>query len=126
MLKQAKIVLTGQGAVEKKDRAIDALSATKAAVQSGILRGSGNTTYEIAQELMASDQMGDILVGKALTGIVAALAQNSGINSQYAFEKMKQKKFFDASKRTFSNAQLSVFDATESLRSAIQEGADVV
>lgn len=49
MLKQAKIVLTGQGAGEKKDRAIDALSATKAAIQSGILRGSGNTTYEIAQ-----------------------------------------------------------------------------
>ena len=32
MLKQAKIVLTGQGAGEKKDRAVDALNATKAAI----------------------------------------------------------------------------------------------
>lgn len=75
---------------------------------------------------MKSDQVGDVLVGKSLMGIVAALVQNSGINSQYAFEKMKQKQFFDASNRTFSKAQLSVFDATECLRSGIQEGADAV
>ena len=74
MLKQAKIVLTGQGAEEKKDRAVDALSATKAAVQSGILQGSGNTTYEMAQQLMKSNQIGDVLIGKSLMGIVAALA----------------------------------------------------
>ena len=67
-----------------------------------------------------------MLVGKALLGVVAALAQNSGVNSQYAFEKMGQRQFFDASARTFSRTQLPVFDAAESLRSAIQEGADAV
>jgi len=67
---------------ERKERAIDAVNATKAALEEGVIPGGGTTLYRIADQLLAQGSYDDpilMLVVKALQAPFLKLMENSGI-----------------------------------------------
>ena len=81
---------------EKKLRIEDALSATKAAVEEGIVAGGG-TAYvnvstiveELAKELKDDEKLGAKIVLKALEEPVKQIAINAGLEPAVILEKVK-------------------------------------
>lgn len=82
---------------EKKLRVEDALNATKAAVEEGIVAGGGTTLLKLAakveaiKETLVNDEqkMGADIVRKALLYPMRLIAHNAGINGSVVIEKVK-------------------------------------
>merc|ERR1719201_2486536 len=82
---------------EKKLRVEDALNATKAAVEEGIVIGGGTTFLKLGQfvdgikETLVNDEqkMGADIVRKALLYPMRLIAHNAGINGSVVIEKVK-------------------------------------
>src|SRR5690606_5448269 len=89
---------------EKKHRIEDALSATRAAVEEGVVPGGGITLLQLAPALDKIEASGDVLTGiqlvkKALEEPVRQIANNAGVEGSIIVEKVKEKEFgigFDA------------------------------
>ncbi len=69
---------------EKKDRADDALNATRAAIEEGIVAGGGVALLRAASKVRALDITGDMKTGveilaKAMTQPLASIAANAGL-----------------------------------------------
>ena len=71
---------------EKKDRVQDALSATRAAIEEGIVSGGGTSLIEARKVLKditfntEEENLGKEIVYKALTAPLKAISENAGIN----------------------------------------------
>lgn len=79
---------------EKKHRVEDAVAATKAAVEEGVVPGGGTTLLNIARKLESIDLVGDELTGaqivmKALIEPLKLIAENSGLQGSVVVEKIK-------------------------------------
>jgi chaperonin GroEL len=79
---------------EKKHRVEDAVAATKAAVEEGVVPGGGTTLLLIAKKLESIDLVGDELTGaqivmKALVEPLKHIAENSGLQGSVVVEKIK-------------------------------------
>jgi chaperonin GroEL len=121
---------------EKKLRIEDALSATKAAVEEGILPGGG-TAYvnvipkveEILKEVSEDEKIGVKIILKALEEPVRQIATNSGLEGAVILDKVKNSKpgiGFDAAKEEYVDMKKAgIVDPTKVTRSALQNAESV-
>ena len=122
---------------EKKLRIEDALNATRAAVEEGIVAGGG-TAYVMASlaaekllsELEGDERTGAALVVKALQAPIRQIAENAGLEGAVVLERVKQSKDinfgFNAATEEYVNMlDAGIVDPTKVCRSAIQNAASV-
>ena len=117
---------------ERKMRIEDALSATRAAVEEGIVAGGGTVLVDILPALQDLDVEGDIATGvsivkKALEAPIRLIADNAGHEGAVVAEKAKTKDVgtgFDARKGEFVDmVDAGIIDPAKVTRSAIQNAA---
>ncbi|AFS53336.1 chaperonin GroEL [Leptospirillum ferriphilum] len=119
---------------EKKARVEDALHATKAAVEEGIVPGGGVTLLRSSAVLDTLKVEGDQKVGvniirRALEEPLRQIAQNAGLEGSVVVQKVKAEKGtmgFDAATETYVDMiQAGIIDPTKVTRSALQNAASV-
>ena len=122
---------------EKKLRIEDALSATKAAVEEGIVAGGGTAlinTIEAVEKLLAEtegdEKTGVKIVRKALEEPVRQIAANAGLDGAVIIDKImssgKVGYGFDAAKEVYCDMIPSgIVDPVKVTRSALQNAASV-
>lgn len=122
---------------EKKLRIEDALSATKAAVEEGIVAGGGiafiNAISAVEKVLTSCDgdeKTGVKIVLKALEAPLAQIAVNAGVEGSVIIDKVRRSKKvgygYDAYKETYCDMIPSgIVDPTKVSRSALQNAASV-
>ncbi|HPU00661.1 MAG: chaperonin GroEL [Firmicutes bacterium] len=121
---------------EKKTRIEDALSATRAAVEEGIVSGGGvaylNVSMALAKlekELSGDELTGMNIVRKALEEPLRVIAENAGAEGSVVVEKVKsmeQGYGYNAVTAQFENMFKSgIVDPTKVVRSAIQNAASI-
>ncbi|MFH1451373.1 MAG: chaperonin GroEL [bacterium] len=118
--------------VEQKARqhkAEDALSATKAAIEEGIVPGGGVALLRAAESLDQVNVAGDEKTGvgilkKALEGPIRQIAENAGLDGAVVAQKVKegQNDFgFNADKMIYENLmERGIVDPTKVVRSALE------
>ena len=121
---------------EKKLRIEDALSATKAAVEEGILPGGG-TAYvnvipeveKLLNEVSDEEKLGVKIVLNALEEPVKQIAENAGLEGAVILDKVKSSKpgiGFDAAKEEYVDMKKAgIVDPTKVTRSALQNAESV-
>jgi chaperonin GroEL len=136
------VAVIGVGAateVEMKDRKLrieDALSATKAAVEEGIVSGGGTALIniapkveEVAKTLEGGEKLGAEIVLKALEEPVKQIARNAGLEPAVIVDNVKKAKLgtgFDASKEEYVDMKKAgIVDPTKVTRSALQNAASI-
>ena len=121
---------------ERKDRVDDALHATRAAVEEGIVPGGGTALLYASRVLDAvkgqnDDQTRGIdIIRKALQAPLRQIAQNSGHDGAVVAGKLidgnDQNLGFNAQTELYENlVQAGVIDPTKVVRSALQDAASV-
>ncbi len=121
---------------EKKARVEDALHATRAAVEEGIVPGGGVALLRCipALEKMKLDnhdqQVGVGIVKRALEEPIRQIVDNAGLEGSVIVEKVKSndnKNYgFDAEKETFVDMlKAGIIDPTKVTRSALQNAASI-
>ncbi|MGY4687446.1 chaperonin GroEL [Petrotoga sp. DB-2] len=122
---------------EKKHRIEDALSATRAAVEEGIVAGGGVTLLkakkaveEFANTLSGDEKIGAQLVAKSLDAPVKQIIRNAGLEPAIIIEKVLEKddsKYgYDVLKERYVNMfEAGIIDPTKVTRSALQNAASI-
>jgi len=121
---------------ERKLRIEDALSATKAAVEEGIVAGGGTAYINVIPKVAAlldttegDEKTGVKIVLKALEEPIRQIAENSGLEGSVILDKVKASKpgvGFDAYKEEFVDMkEVGIVDPTKVTRSALQNAASV-
>ncbi|MEM6716264.1 MAG: chaperonin GroEL [Cyanobacteria bacterium P01_D01_bin.6] len=125
---------------EMKDRKLrleDAINATKAAVEEGIVPGGGTTLAHLAPDLDTwanSNLAGEELIGaqivtRALTAPLKRIAENAGQNGAVIAERVKEKDFnvgYNASNGEFVDMlSAGIVDPAKVTRSALQNAASI-
>ena len=122
---------------ERKLRIEDALAATRAAVEEGIVPGGGTTLISAAKAVckLAGECEGDVATGvrivlRALEEPVRQIASNAGTEGSVVVEKLRSADQagygYDAAKDEYGNmADRGVIDPTKVVRSALQNAASV-
>lgn len=83
---------------EKKERVIDAIAATKAALDEGIVPGGGITLFRIADMLKdlnypnIDEKTGCTILREALKEPLFKIAENAGFDIKAVYQKLKEKK----------------------------------
>ena len=136
------VAVIGVGAateVEMKDKKLrieDALSATKAAVEEGIVAGGGTALLNVTAKvqklvdtLKDGEKLGAEIVLKALEEPAKQIARNSGLEPAVIVEKVKSEREgigFDASSETYVDMKKAgIVDPTKVTRSALQNAASI-
>ena len=136
------VAVIGVGAateVEMKDKKLrieDALSATKAAVEEGIVAGGGTALVNVipiveklVNSLEGGEQLGAKIVLKALEEPVRQIAINAGLEPAVIVNKVKNEKpgiGFDAAKEEYVDMKKAgIVDPTKVTRSALQNAASI-
>ncbi len=136
------VAVIGVGAateVEMKDKKLrieDALSATKAAVEEGIVAGGGTAYVNIIPEvekvvntLSNDEKIGARIILKALEEPVKQIAINAGLEPAVILEKVKSEKAgigFDAKNEQYVDMKKAgIVDPTKVSRSAIQNAESI-
>jgi chaperonin GroEL len=119
---------------EKKHRIEDALSATKAAVEEGIVSGGGVVLINIIPKIDLSKFEGDVktgaaIVAKALEEPLKQIAANAGMEGSVVVEKVKslpQGEGLDALNGKYVNMiDAGIIDPAKVTRSALQNAASI-
>lgn len=119
---------------EKKHRMEDALSATRAAVEEGIVAGGGATFVNILKYLDKVDAEGEEKIGvnivkKALEEPLKQIASNAGKEGSVIIEKVKTMENghgYDALRDQFADMfKVGVVDPVKVTRSALQNAASI-
>ncbi|GAB1539388.1 hypothetical protein NUACC21_20540 [Scytonema sp. NUACC21] len=122
---------------DKKLRLEDAINATKAAVEEGIVPGGGTTLAHLAPQLeewangnlRGEELTGALIVSRALTAPLKRIAENAGQNGAVIAERVKEKEFnigYDAAKGEFVNLlDAGIVDPAKVTRSALQNAASI-
>lgn len=115
---------------EKKDRVEDALNATKAAVQEGIIVGGGCALVRCASALDRHPSLGASIVRRALEEPLRQIAYNAGEEGTTILNKVKENPNtnfgYNALTGEFEDLVLAgVIDPTKVVRSALQNAASV-
>ena len=122
---------------EKKLRIEDALNATRAAVEEGIVAGGGAAyvnAIPAVEGLLASaegdEKTGIAIIAKALTEPMKQIAANAGIDGSVVLEKVKtsgkEGYGFDAYKEEYCDMiSAGIVDPTKVTRSALENAASV-
>ena len=121
---------------ERKDRVDDALNATRAAVQEGIVVGGGVALVQAGKTLDGlkganSDQdVGIAIIRKALEAPLRQIAENSGVDGSVVAGKIREsndKNFgFNAQTEEYGDMfKFGVIDPAKVVRTALQDAASV-
>jgi chaperonin GroEL len=119
---------------EKKARVEDAMHATKAAVEEGIVPGGGVALIRAMKVLEEMDADGDEKIGlaivkRALEEPARLIAKNAGHEGAVVVEKIKKEKGsmgFNAEKEKFEDlVKAGIIDPTKVTRSALQNAASI-
>jgi len=119
---------------EKKHRIEDALSATKAAVEEGIVPGGGVVLVDVSKKVDLSSLSGDALTGamivvKALEEPLRQIANNAGLEGSVVVEKVRtlpDGEGLDALTGKYVNMiEAGIIDPAKVTRSALQNAASV-
>lgn len=119
---------------EKKHRYEDALSATRAAVEEGIVAGGGVTLLQAASELKEENLTGDELTGlrivkRALEEPLRQIAKNAGLEGSVVVEKVRVAKAgFGLNAITgeiVDMVKAGIVDPAKVTRSTIQNAASI-
>ncbi|MBE6681827.1 MAG: chaperonin GroEL [Ruminococcaceae bacterium] len=121
---------------EKKLRIEDALNATKAAVEEGIVPGGGTSfvnvipaVSKLLETVEGDEKTGVSIVLKALEAPVRQIASNAGMDGSVILEKIKTSKAgvgYDAANDKYVDmVEAGIVDPTKVSRSALQNAASV-
>ena len=120
---------------EKKARVEDALNATRAAVEEGIVPGGGVALLRAATvidslKLEGDEKVGAMIVKRALEEPIRQIVENAGLEGSVIVEKVKAEKGvargFDAESLQFVDMiQAGIIDPTKVERVALQNAASV-
>ena len=122
---------------ERKLRIEDALAATRAAVEEGIVPGGGTALMacfkpvnDFMKTLSGDTKTGASIVLRALEEPVRQICANAGVDGSVAVEKIKTSKKvgfgYDAAKDEYCDmAERGIIDPTKVTRSALQNAASV-
>ena len=118
----------------RKLRIEDALNATRAAVEEGIVAGGGSTLLQLAEDLntLAAELSGDQRTGveivqRSLTAPIHQIATNAGHNGDVVIETMRQNgKGFNALNGAYEDLMATgIVDATKVVRLAVQDAVSI-
>jgi chaperonin GroEL len=121
---------------EKKDRVDDALNATRAAVEEGIVPGGGVALLRAkrAVEKLKSEnpdiQAGINIILKALEAPLRQISENAGVEGSVVVNKVMESKSdsfgFDAQSETYTDlVAAGIIDPAKVVRTALQDAASV-
>ena len=122
---------------EKKLRIEDALNATKAAVEEGIVAGGGAALVNVigavegvVETLEGDEKTGAMMVVKALTAPMKQIADNAGIDGSVVVAKVRESGRsgygFDAYSEQFCDMiEAGIVDPAKVTRSALQNAASI-
>lgn len=125
---------------EMKDRKLrleDAINATKAAVEEGIVPGGGTTLAHLSPDLEAwassnltgEELIGAMIVTRALSAPLKRIAENAGQNGAVIAERVKEKDFnvgYNAASNEFVDMfEAGIVDPAKVTRSALQNAASI-
>ena len=122
---------------DKKLRLEDAINATRAAVEEGIVPGGGATLAHLSENLITwaknnlkeDELIGAIIISKAILAPLRRIAENAGINGAVIIEKVQQQEFeigYNAATNTFGNMyEEGVVDPAKVTRSGLQNATSI-
>ncbi len=122
---------------EKKARVEDALHATRAAVEEGIVPGGGvvflkaiSAVVKAAEELDGDEKQGALIISRALEAPARSIAANAGLEGSIVVEKVKENSGvsygFNAATEEYTDLlEAGVIDPAKVSRSALQNAASV-
>ncbi|NMA37331.1 MAG: chaperonin GroEL [Papillibacter sp.] len=122
---------------EKKLRIEDALNATRAAVEEGIVPGGG-TVYvnastaveKLVKTLTGDEKTGAQIIAKALTAPIKQIAANAGLEGSVILEKVQNSRTpnfgFDAANEKYVDMiEAGIVDPAKVCRSALENAASI-
>ncbi len=121
---------------EKKARVEDALSATRSAVEEGVVSGGGLTLInteepmkELAKKLKDDEKVGAEIVIKSVQAPMRNIADNAGVEGSVVVEKARHEKDgigFNAAKMEWQDmVKEGIIDPAKVVRSALQNAASI-
>lgn len=127
---------------EKKERVIDAVAATKAALEEGVVAGGGTTLFDIAQEINAKHLENAKIGDDAVTGLMILktalekpfmkLMENAGYNGESMADKIKATTahgmgidVMSGSQEPVNMVEKGIIDPVKVVRTAVQSAASV-
>ncbi len=122
---------------EQKLRVEDALNATRAAVEEGIVAGGG-TAYvnaipaveKLVARLSGDEKTGAAIIAKALQAPIRQIAENAGVDGSVVYEKIKNSRKigygYDAYKADYCDMiSAGIVDPTKVTRTALENAASI-
>ena len=122
---------------DKKLRLEDAINATRAAVEEGIVPGGGATLTHLSQTLITwaknnlkeDELIGALILSRAIVAPLRRIAENAGINGPVIVESVQEEDFeigYNAAKNTFENMyEAGIVDPTKVTRSGLQNATSI-
>ena len=122
---------------EQKLRVEDALNATRAAVEEGIVAGGGTAfvnaipaVEKLVAKLSGDEKTGASIIAKALQAPIRQIAENAGVDGSVVFEKIKNSRKvgygYDAYHATYCDMIPSgIVDPTKVTRTALENAASI-
>ena len=122
---------------EKKLRVEDALNATRAAVEEGIVAGGGTALVNAAgaveklvAKLSGDEKTGAKIIATALQAPVRQIAENAGVDGSVVYEKIRSSKKIGFGYNAYSEQYVDmiangIVDPTKVTRSALENAASI-
>ena len=122
---------------DKKLRLEDAINATRAAVEEGIVPGGGTTLAHLSNNLITwsknnlreDELVGALIISKAITAPLRRIAENAGINGAVIIEEVQEQDFetgYNAATNKFANMyEQGVVDPAKVTRSGLQNATSI-
>merc|ERR1711933_652246 len=122
---------------DKKLRLEDAINATRAAVEEGIVPGGGATLTHLSENLVIwaknnlkeDELIGALIISRAIVAPLKRIAENAGINGPVIVEKVQQQDFeigYNAANNNFGNMyEEGIVDPAKVTRSGLQNATSI-
>jgi chaperonin GroEL len=122
---------------DKKLRLEDAINATRAAVEEGIVPGGGSTLAHLSENLVTwakanlneDELVGAIIISRAIVAPLKRIAENAGVNGPIVVEQVQQQDFemgYNAAKNIFTNMyEAGIVDPAKVTRSGLQNATSI-
>nr|YP_009497627.1 chaperonin GroEL [Astrosyne radiata]AWT40340.1 chaperonin GroEL [Astrosyne radiata] len=122
---------------DKKLRVEDAVNASKAAIEEGVIPGGGSTLVHLSNNLkiwaknnLKEDEViGANIISRAILAPLQRISENAGTNGPVIIDEVQQQKFeigYNAALNKFQNLyKQGIIDPTKVTRSALQNAASI-
>ena len=122
---------------DKKLRLEDAINATRAAVEEGIVPGGGATLAHLSNDLITwsknnlkeDELIGALIIARGILAPLSRIAENAGVNGPVVLEQIQESEFeigYHAGINEFGNMyDFGIIDPAKVTRSALQNAASI-